>query len=296
MIRIVVLLIFFNLSEGLAQTKVFRPNVIFLTDSIAIGHPFRLALTYRHSPKTEVFFPDTTYRFTPFEVLGYEYYDTRTDQRGSLDSAVYTLVPFELANPQSISLPIWVYNGRDCTAVYSENRTISLKRLLKQSAADTAHLKTLSNIVPLNQQVNYPFLLLILLSLLILGTGIYLIFGSQIQRQWRIYQLFLRNREFRRALIKLSKNKKGTEKIKELEDALILWKTYMQRLEKKPFMTFTTKEILDELPNEDLALALKKIDEVVYGGVSSTKTEELVNILRTTAQESYQKRRVDLRQ
>ena len=288
--RLFLLFLFLVLiSSTKSQSQNLRPKVYFLTDSIEIGRPFRLALSLNHNFKTEVFFPDTTYKFSPFEVLKYEYFDTKTTNGISLDSAVYTLIPFDLASKQQISLPIWAIIKQDCTAFFSETKTIPLKLTLSETARDTAQLKIDTNIKPLKQQINFPLILLVSVLTLLFGTGVYLIFGSQIQRQWRVYQLFLRNQEFKRALTRLSKNRKKTNEIQSVEEALILWKKYMQRLEKKPFMTFTTKEIIDNLPNESLDAALQRIDAMIYGGMASTKTEELMAILKEIARENYRK-------
>lgn len=271
-----------------------RPNGYFLTDSIEIGKPFKYALSFRHLPRVEVFFPDTSADFRPFEVIEQDYFPTETSPAGSLDSAVYTLVSFDLKKIQSLSVPVWVINGRDCTAVYSGRDSIRLKELIRGQLSDTLRLKADTLIVPLRNQTNFPFILLIALLILLIGTGIYLLFGEALTRQWELYQMFLRNREFRRSFSRLTRDINGAKGIENAEKVVVLWKVYLQRLERKPYATYTTKEIIDSLPDEQLADALKSIDGVIYGGVSSRNTADSLNILRDIADQSYRQKRIEL--
>jgi hypothetical protein len=271
-----------------------RPNGYFLTDSIEIGKPFKYALSFRHLPRVEVFFPDTSADFRPFEVIEQDYFPTETSPAGSLDSAVYTLVSFDLKKIQSLSVPVWVINGRDCTAVYSGRDSIRLKELIRGQLSDTLRLKADTLIVPLRNQTNFPFILLITLLILLIGTGIYLLFGEALTRQWELYQMFLRNREFRRSFSRLTRDINGAKGIENAEKVVVLWKVYLQRLERKPYATYTTKEIIDSLPDEQLADALKSIDGVIYGGVSSRNTADSLNILRDIADQSYRQKRIEL--
>jgi hypothetical protein len=267
-----------------------RPRGYLLTDSIEVGRPFRFALSIRHRSETEVFFPDSNYNFAPFELLKHEYFDTETDQRGSLDSAVYTLVSFELAPVQPIRLPVWLIIGRDCTAVFSQPDSVALRTVLGKKSAATA-LQTDVSIVALPRQVNYPLVLLALVSVVLLGLGVYLLFGDAMKRQWRLYQLFRRNQEFNRTFTRLMRNVVGKDGLTNVEQAVILWKSYMQRLEKKPFLTFTSREIAENLPDQQLSEALQAIDGVIYGGVSSAKTTDSLEVLVQIASDAYRQQR-----
>ncbi|MEZ4905002.1 MAG: hypothetical protein R2822_26240 [Spirosomataceae bacterium] len=273
-----------------------RPNGRFLTDTIEIGKPFRYALSFRHSPRQEVFFPDTNAAFRPFEVIKLDYFPTETNASGSLDSAIYTLRSFDLKPSQILSVPVWVINGRDCTAVYSEKDTVTLLQLIRSNNIDTLLLEADTQIVPLRNQTNFPLILLGTLLIMMLGTVVYLFFGESLMRQWELYQMFLRNREFRRHFLRLTRDVGGAKGIENAEKAVVLWKTYLQRLERKPYATYTTKEIIDNIPNEQLTEALRSIDGVIYGGVSSRNTADSLNTLRQIAHQSYRQKRIEILQ
>ena len=289
-------LLFFLFYYSVFTASAQRPNGYFLTDSIEIGKPFKYALSFRHLPRLGVFFPDTSADFRPFEVINQDYFPTETGPAGSLDSAVYTLVSFDLKKIQSISVPVWIINGRDCTAVYSAKDSIRLKEMIRGNEMDTLRLKADTQIVPLRNQTNFPFILLVTLLILLIGTGVYLLFGEALTRQWELYQMFLRNREFRRSFSRLTRDINGAKGIENAEKVVVLWKIYLQRLERKPYATYTTKEIIDSLPDEQLAEALRSIDGVIYGGVSSRNTADSLNTLRDIADQSYRQKRIEASQ
>ncbi len=288
--------LFFTVCTPFHLLKAQRPQGRFLTDSMEIGKPFQYALSFRHSPKTEVFFPDTSADFRPFQVVKLAYFPTETNESGSLDSAVYTLVSFELNKTQTLEVPVWVLTNRDCTAIFSEKDAIHLKELIKDGRLDTLRLKTDTGIVPLQSQTNFPFMLLVSLLILMIGTGVYLLFGETLSKQWELFLLFRRNREFLRNFSRLTRDVNGKKGIENAEKAVILWKMYLQRLERKPYATYTTKEITDNLSNQQLAGALKSIDGVIYGGLSSYNTADSLNVLRNVANQSYRNRRIEVAQ
>ncbi|MFN4146682.1 MAG: hypothetical protein ACK4GN_12720 [Runella sp.] len=286
------IIIFCQTTDGIAQ----RPKGLFLNDSMAIGMPVQYALSFRHSPRVEVFFPDTATAFRPFEVIAQRYFPTQTDASGSLDSAVYTLVCFDLAILQKLTVPVWVKNGRDCTAIYTLSDTIFLQPSVSTQPPDSLMLRADTQIIALRPQPNFPYFLVILVLLILVGVIIYWSFGEALTRQWRLYKVFLKSREFKRGLGRLLRDMTGKKEIENAEKALILWKKYLQGLERKPFVTYTTKEIIDSLPDEALADALRMIDGVIYGGVSMQNLPEAFEILHQVANQVYQKRRAELTQ
>lgn len=280
-------LTFFSLHSALAQ-----PEGKFLAPEFKVGSPVKYALSYRHNPGDEVFFPDSTHDFTPFRFLKRDYFPTRTNAAGSVDSVVYTLVSFEIDSVQPLKLPVYLLRKQDCTAVYAPMQTIRLRRLVDPRAKSVV-LKSSTNLVVLDTQVNYPLFFIILLMAAVLGGLIYWLFGDAIQRRWRQFQLWRRHLEFRgsfqRYLRGAADSKQG---VMNVERAVFLWKRYLERLEGKPFTTFTTKEAVSQFPqNPQLEQALRETDAVVYGGVASPQTQESLRILRDLAGRTYLRHR-----
>lgn len=290
------LLLLISFSNHAQNTKGRHPKGKFLSDSLQVGLPIKYSLSYRHKSTEDIFFPDSTFNFAPFELISREYFPTVTDANGSLDSAVYTLISFEVTPIQELSLPVFVRDQLDCTRVFAPLDYVKFKGLIQNSEnIDTLSLKKDTQIIPLAQQPNYPLMFLFFLGLAVLATITFWFFGTPIKRQIKLFQFRRRYDEYQRLFQRLSKatddQKKGLENV---EKAVILWKKYVERLESKPFTTFTTKEILDNLQDERLPDALREIDATVYGGIYSKKTASSLEVLQKLAESLYQKHRQEL--
>lgn len=267
-----------------------KPQGKFIADSVEIGKPIDFVLSYRHLPTAEIFFPDTTYNFHPFELVRRNYFPTQTDSRGSVDSVVYTLVTFDIDKVQKLSLPVYVFNEQDCTAVYSSIDSVYLREMIKGSL-DSLSLKTDTKFLHIEPQVNYPKLLGYILGIVAFVGLIYLFFGKFIRKQ---YQLFLFSRRHNEFVSNYKKLVKGSLDDKNISKAVVLWKKHLEWLEKRPYTSYTTKEIIARLPNESLEEALKDVDTAIYGGILSTQMPFAMNVLLNTAVELYKKRREEI--
>ena len=219
------------------------PKGKFLSDSVKVGLPVQYALSYRHKETADVFFPDSAYNFFPFEMVKREYFNTVTNQHGSLDSVVYTLISFEVTPIQELSLPVYVRAKRDCTRVFAPMDYVILSSIIKSNVnIDTLFLKKDTRFIPIAQQVNFPLIFLIIIGLLLMVGMVFWFFGKPIRRQIRLFNFKRRYDDFRKLFQRLSR---GTEdakrRLENIEKAVVLWKKYIERIENKPFTTFTTK-------------------------------------------------------
>lgn len=272
------------------------PKGKFLSDSVRIGLPVQYALSYRHKATADVFFPDSAYNFSPFEMVKREYFNTVTNQHGSLDSVVYTLISFEVTPIQELSLPVYVRAKRDCTRVFAPMDYVILSSIIKPNVnIDTLSLKKDTRFIPIAQQVNFPLIFLIIIGLLLIIGMVFWFFGKPIRRQIRLFNFKRRYDDFRKLFQRLSR---GTEdakrRLENIEKAVVLWKKYIERIENKPFTTFTTKEILDNLKDNRLSDALREIDATVYGGVYSNQTIASLQVLQELAEGLYHERRIEM--
>lgn len=267
-----------------------KPVGSFQTDSIEIGRPIDYTLSYRHSPSAEVFFPDTTYNFYPFEIVRRNIFPTSTTNGVSTDSVVYTLVTFDITKNQKLGLPIYLLSKRDCTAVYALTDSVFLKEMIKTSL-DSLQLKTDTKLLPLSQQVNYPKILTYLLGLLGVVLIIYAFFGRFIRKQYTLFLFGRRHKDFQTNYKKFTRSTLDDVTIGK---ALVLWKKHLEWLEKRPYTSYTTKEIVSRLPSERLEEALREVDSAIYGGILSTQMPLAMSILLEKATELYKKRREEL--
>lgn len=248
-------------------------------DTIRTGEIFTYSLSYRHPSEVEVFFPDSTHNFFPFEFRKQEVFRTRSDDSGSRDSSVYHLVSFEVDSLIAFSLPIYIFNGKDCTSVFALPDTSHISLLVDRARLDTLNLTDTLALAPLKERANYSA---ILTAILLTSIAVFLvnwIFGRKIRQQWNVFRLLRRHREFTRAFNRHFANAKNKGSVPDVEKALILWKTYLERLEEKPFTTFTTREISDNISDDSLSEALKETDRVIYG--FSSQSTDIGNSLLT---------------
>lgn len=267
-----------------------KPIGKFQTDSIELGRQIEYTLSYHHNPSAEVFFPDTTYNFYPFEIINRKMYPTVTTNGVSVDSVIYTLVTFDISKNQKLRLPIYLLSKRDCTAVYSLADSVFLKEMIKISV-DSLQLKTDVRLLPLSQQVNYPKILTYILGLLGLILIIYAFFGRFIRKQYTLFLFGRRHKDFQTNYKKFTRSTLDDVTIGK---ALVLWKKHLEWLEKRPYTSYTTKEIISRLPNERLEEALREVDSAIYGGILSTQMPSSMEILLEKATELYKNRREEL--
>lgn len=272
------------------------PKGKFLSDSVKVGLPVKYALSYRHKATADVFFPDSAYNFAPFEMVKREYFNTVTDQNGSLDSVVYTLISFEVTSVQELSLPVYVRAKRDCTRVFAPMDYVILNSIINPNVSiDSLSLKKDTRLIPIAQQVNFPLIFLIIIGLLLITGMVFWFFGKPIRRQIRLFNFKRRYDDFRKLFQRLSRGTEDAKKrLENIEKAVVLWKKYIERIENKPFTTFTTKEILDNLKDNRLSDALREIDATVYGGVYSSKTIASLQVLQELAEGLYRERRLEM--
>ena len=258
---------------ALAQ-DVVRVRGRFETDSISIGESIPYALT-AHYPRTrQVFFPDSTFAFTPFEISRKKFFSTKTTGDTSYDSVVYWLTTFEIDSIQKLSLPIFVLQEKDCVAVVSAPDSVFL-RYRVASVPDSVSveklpLKTNTAYQKVQWILNYPFFALLTGGLLVLLVLAWIIFGKRIRRYFALRKL---NKSYQEFIIRFNQalERLGSESnSRKAEEALVTWKDYMEGLEQYPYTKFTSREIVKLVGDHTLDNALRAIDRSIYGGLSSS--------------------------
>ncbi|PGH40203.1 MAG: hypothetical protein CRN43_04415 [Candidatus Nephrothrix sp. EaCA] len=242
----------------------------FLDDSVAVGKPVRFALSVRYSPRQTVLFPDSSYAFAPFEFYKKKYFNTFTKDTVSTDSVIYSLTSFELDSLQTLRLPVFAVNKKDCVAVYSPFDTVRFKKYvsaLPDSSLAKLPLKTNTLYYKVAKLFNYFLAAVIAGGLLMAAVVCWFIFRKKIlayfakRRLAKEHQSFLR--QFEKSVSAWNVNRES----RDAETALAVWKKYVEKLMAAPISKLTTKEIRAAIPDEHLAKNLSKIDGVIYGQI-----------------------------
>jgi len=277
----------------LAGKKYNLPEANFRKDSVKIGEHVKLSLVYSHGSSEEFLFPDSAYNFFPFEFVKKDFYPTHTDSVTSADSVVYTLITFELEPNLRLSLPIYVFEGGDTLPLYSNEAEIALSEVITQtSGIDSLRVDT--RFRTLSQQLNYPYVL-IGIAILVLMAGIVLVFFRK--KILNRYKLYLMSRDYKAFIKTFEKNELeyvDHQSTSILEFILSIWKKYLQRLEKLPYTTLTTKEISKIFDYNQFSSSLQNFDRAIYGGYVNEDLTNSISKLRETATLRYQQKQKEL--
>ncbi len=266
----------------------------FLSDSVEIGLPIKYSLVARHSTNMEILFPDTLYDYKSFKYLEKKYFPTHTKKNISTDSVIYSLVSFETTPLQTLLLPIFIIQGKDCTKVFSKMDTVYFKSLINGNE-EIAGLKENVNYYQVGIQEDFTkYYVLGGIGLLFISL-IWALFGKRIRRTYKLYLLSIQHRSFSVSFERLRRRLRQENTVQIVEGALVLWKNYMEDIEDEPFSTYTSKEILKFIPDENLSEALKYIDKVIYGQLISQQAPESLDTLEKISLSSYRNKRENVK-
>lgn len=246
-----------------------KPKGYFNSDTLKVGEPITYTLTFRYPKNLEVVFPGEENQYTPFEYLDRTFAPTHSDSLYSYDSVDYQLTTFELDSIQSLALPVYVVNTNqqgiaDSTAIYADIDSVYLDRLIRQMP-DSVDLKENTAFRDVALEFNYPYLLVAIAALVLLVVLVYVIFGKQIRKRWQLYRLKKHQKKFQEQFGKALDALRRSPNKRRSETTLIVWKQYMERLDRLPYTKLTTKEIVSSPAGEPLQHDLRAIDRGIYG-------------------------------
>jgi len=81
----------------------------------------------------------------------------------------------------------------------------------------------------------------------------------------------------------------------DLEDMLSVWKKYLQKLEKIPYTTLTTKEISALFDINQLTSSLQNFDRAIYGGIVQSDMENSIQYLKDCARIKFAEKSQELK-
>ncbi len=251
-----------------------KPRGWFLQKEVKIGEPLQYVLVFKHAASLEVVFPDSGYRFSPFELVRKEAFPTTTTGNTSTDSAIYHLRTFSVAPEQKLNLPVFLLQKNDTISLFGEEARLKLKEVV-QTVPEPPVFKENTEILPIEQRFNYPYLVAGLVLLAILFAAIWFIFRKKLLMRYRLYTLKKKHTYFvNRYNIFIDRFHTSSSMI-NMEKAITLWKNYLTDLEATAINSYTTKEIVTYYDNdEDVTTALKLFDRAIYGNILSEKVSD----------------------
>lgn len=241
----------------------------FLYDSLKIGQQTAFYLSAHYPSGETVLFPDSMHAFAPFEYQDKKYFATETDNGTSVDSTIYYLTTFELGPFLALKLPVYVAAAGDCTEYASNTDSIRVVQLVTSVpdslSVDKLPLREHTAWQPVATDINYFIILSVLAGLLLIAAVVWAFFGRRIVRYLRARKLQKKHSQFSEAFNGIIAELQRTFSRSATEDAISLWKKYMEDLEGRPYTKLTSRETLRLLADEALGAQLSAIDRAIYG-------------------------------
>jgi hypothetical protein len=294
--------VFFLLILSFFSTAAFCQEIKvrgqFLSDSTRIGAYVPFALTARYPKNQDILFPDSTFSFAPFEFHKKLFYTTVTKDTLSYDSVVYYLSTFETDLLQKLRLPVFVIQPRDCTKVFSPEDSIGLKRVVlsfpDSLSIDKLPVKMNTAYQKVSWTLNYPFFALLAGVLGAVLLIVWTMFGKRIRKYYALKRLQKNHLAFQDRFNQLSAQLQSSLTASHAEEALIVWKKYMEGLIAKPFTKYTSKEIIAQEKDSILGDALRSMDRLIYGGMTEL-SDASFSTLQAYTEAQYHKKMEEIK-
>ncbi len=271
-----------------------KPIGYFIEDKAQIGLKIHYSLSLTHPSDMQVIFPDSSYTYSTFEYENKQFFTTKTSDNVSVDSVVYEFTTFEVDPIQTLTIPVFIVIEKDCTTVYPAKDSILLEELIKSSRLDT--LKYKENVASQNLETyfNYPYLILGILVFALFVFIVWILLGKRIIKSINLYQFRLRHSKFLRDYTRLTTRIKIKQSPMDIEKALTIWKKHLEYIEDEPFSTYTSKEISQKIPDQNLILSLKGIDRAIYGKELSEEIESSMVMLKDYSIVFFEKKQKEM--
>ncbi len=236
-------------------------NIFFKEESVKIGDTITLISTLRYPKNIEIIQPDSSYKFIPFEFLDKIIFESSTSNNFIYDSTIYLLQTFELDSIQSIYLKSYIINTSDSLEILSNNDDILTISLVNEKNSKIKANTLFERINSIFNLKKYSIITGVIFSILIL---IYLVFRKKINKYFKIKRIKSETDFFKNEFDYILNKYLNTNNIKFLENLILKWKRFMEKLSKKPYSSSTTSEISIFNKNIKSIKTLKEIDKCIY--------------------------------
>ncbi len=268
----------------------------FLTDSMRVGDEIFYSLSASYPAGDQIVFPDSSFFYGSFEFINKRYYPTRTRNGVSVDSAVYRLTTFETDSLLRLRLPVFKINALDSTRVSATWDTVRMQLMVKampEQIGPDMPLRATIAYQDVPKSFNYPLILALAGLSVVLAVVMWVIFGNRVRdymkekKMQKAHELFL-------SRFNAAANAVTTDfSPKKAEVVLLVWKHYMEYLNRRPYTKMTTRETVRVEKDQQLASSLRRLDASIYG--TSTSITGALDELRRFADATFVKKLKEVR-
>lgn len=283
--RVILLLFLLCTSLQLSAQKV-QVSGYFTQDSAQLGERVGFVLKANYPESAQLIFPDSTFDFSPFVFLEKKTFVSMTSKGVTLDSTIYFLSNFSLEPSSFLSLPVFELDRYDSITYFTNEAELKLKLNL-DSIPEQLQFKENNVYQPLDKPFNW-FVFSAVIGGILLSFGIlFFVFADRIKRLFRKNREKLRWLQFERKWKKLAESLQQNPNQTLADEAIGLWKGYLEHLRSQPIQEWTSSEIAAALEDTEVFKALRSIDLIIYAddeGDTSAATTYLLEVARANYQ------------
>ncbi|EIM78338.1 hypothetical protein A3SI_04317 [Nitritalea halalkaliphila LW7] len=253
---------------GLFSAPAFGQNAevwgYFMEDSLKIGQPAHFVLKARYPEQLNVVFPDSTYSYAPFVLLGRQTFPSSTSDGLTLDSVVYRITHFEMDSVLSLALPVFALQEFDSLIYEAEIPFPIATQFVLRALPESLDLLSLNTYQEVPKGFNIWLWGILGLVFIAVLAGLLYVYGDRLRQRWRV---FLEKRRYKRFKTKWQQTEEAFLEAPTMEKAdelLGLWRAYMQHLNQRPFREWTASEIADFMENKALLKEFRAIEAIIY--------------------------------
>jgi len=255
----------------------------FTKDSARLGERVGYVLKASYPQAAQLIFPDSAFDFSPFVFLEKKTFVSATTEGITQDSSVYFLSNFSLEPSSYLALPVFELNRYDSITHYTTDAELKLKLNL-DSIPEQLQFKENNVYQPLDKPFNWFVFSAIIGGILLVVGILFFVFAERIKRLFRKNRERLRWIQFERKWKKLSDLLQQQPNQSTADEAVGLWKGYLEHLRSQPIQEWTSSEIAAALDDKEVFKALRSIDMIIYagaGGDTSAATSYLLEVAKT---------------
>lgn len=279
--RIILFLFLLVVSIPVSAQKV-EVKGYFTQDSAQLGERVGYVLKASYPQAAQLLFPDSTYDFSPFVFLEKKTFVSATKEGITQDSAVYFLSNFSLEPSSYLALPVFELNRYDSITHYTTDTELKLKLNL-DSIPEQLQFKENNVYQTLDKPFNWFVFSAIVGGIILFVFILFFVFAERIKRLFRKNREKLRWIQFERKWKKLSDLLQQNPNQTLADEAVGLWKGYLEHLRAQPIQEWTSSEIATALDDKEVFKALRSIDMIIYAGAegdTSAATTYLLEVAK----------------
>jgi hypothetical protein len=281
---LILLAFFFGVIQAFAQDV--KVEGYFTKDSARLGEKVGYVLKATYPSSNNIVFPDSTFNFDPWVLLGKQTFMSHTVEGVTVDSAVYYVSNFSLDPISELALPIFQILKYDSVTLYAMPDQLALKLSIAEIPQELSFQEN-NEYQAIPKSFDYPMMLMILGVVGLFVIFLLLVFGKGLKRAYKKWQEKRKYRKFLQKWQKAEASFVNSPTMDSADEMLGLWKSYMEHLKSKPFREWTTTEIAEFLENKDIVKDFREIEMVIYAGKKEVNAEKACQNLKVVCEESY---------